>query len=78
MIWLAAPGSQLIHGSWLRECTAVGHLYWRIFIIALLASIYPWGSSRMEKEDQMLRSKFGKEWDTWSKAVPYWLIPGVY
>ncbi|KAJ8495192.1 hypothetical protein ONZ45_g12970 [Pleurotus djamor] len=64
MIWFATPGSQLVRGSWLTEFMCV--------------AIYPWAYARMDKEDKMLRKKFGREWDMWREAVPYWLIPGVY
>ncbi|KAJ8482504.1 hypothetical protein ONZ45_g14930 [Pleurotus djamor] len=73
------PYSILVRGSWLTECTVVGHLYWRLAIVTVMCvCIYPWAYARMDKEDQMLRKKFGREWDMWREAVPYWLVPGVY
>ncbi|KAJ8509106.1 hypothetical protein ONZ45_g8690 [Pleurotus djamor] len=31
----------------------------------------------MEKEDEMLRNEFGKEWELWKEAVPYKLFPVI-
>ncbi|KAJ7254984.1 hypothetical protein B0H12DRAFT_1016636 [Mycena haematopus] len=34
--------------------------------------------TRMRKEDEMLRGRFGKEWEEWAARVPYRIVPGVY
>jgi protein-S-isoprenylcysteine O-methyltransferase Ste14 len=33
---------------------------------------------RMDEEDKMMRTRFGKEWEQWAARVPYKLIPGAY
>jgi protein-S-isoprenylcysteine O-methyltransferase Ste14 len=33
---------------------------------------------RTKKEDEMLKSKFGEQWETWAKNTPWRLLPGVY
>lgn len=34
--------------------------------------------TRMPKEDNLLRARFGRQWDEWAKNVPYRLVPYVY
>ncbi|KAG2751227.1 hypothetical protein P692DRAFT_20727219 [Suillus brevipes Sb2] len=33
---------------------------------------------RMKREDKMMHSTFGEEWEAWAKKVKYRIIPGVY
>ncbi|KAI0673650.1 hypothetical protein C8Q78DRAFT_969247 [Trametes maxima] len=33
---------------------------------------------RVDKEDEVLRERFGEEWEEWAKNTPYKLIPYVY
>lgn len=34
--------------------------------------------SRMKREDRMMHSAFGEEWQAWARSVKYRIIPGVY
>lgn len=33
---------------------------------------------RMKREDRMMHSAFGEEWEAWARKVKYCIIPGVY
>lgn len=73
--------SYLSSGSWLVECSgwipdSLGVLggLWAVIVGILLVAL----TSRTRKEDEMLKRQFGKQWEEWSKNVPYRLIPGVY
>lgn len=35
-------------------------------------------ASRLPKEDALLKSEFGKEWEAWARDVRHSLVPGVY
>ncbi|KAJ7749419.1 hypothetical protein B0H16DRAFT_1319342 [Mycena metata] len=65
-------------GEWAMECT---RLFTRrgaaaIWAAVLLGVVGLRG--RMKREDQMLKERFGKEWETWATRVPWWILPGVY
>lgn len=45
--------------------------------ISMLASQAVMFAKRAEKEDMMLKSKFGREWDDWAKRVPAKLVPFI-
>ncbi|KAF7428330.1 hypothetical protein PC9H_007551 [Pleurotus ostreatus] len=68
-------------GSWFRECdvlrTRGGMAAVAVFGV-LMSLIISGLMKRVEKEDEMLRQKFGKQWDEWAERVPYRLIPMVY
>ncbi|KAF8635691.1 hypothetical protein AX15_000316 [Amanita polypyramis BW_CC] len=72
LLWYLTPG------SFTYESTALAR---KIFVIAVAgvlivaASFIP---RRIGKEDEMLRERFGAEWDDWTQRVRYKLIPGVY
>jgi len=71
----------LSSGSWARESGALmskpGQLLFWTYII-LVASIC-WGLLlRMVKEDEALHREFGEAWESWARAVPYKLFPGIY
>ncbi|KAF8074177.1 hypothetical protein FPV67DRAFT_791555 [Lyophyllum atratum] len=68
-------------GSWLKECglleTIPGRLMlcvWSTIAAAVVASLL----LRVPREDQILRMKFGEEWEMWAERVPYRLVPGIY
>lgn len=71
----------LSNGSWFVECSGwivegngvLGGLRAAIVGILLIALV-----SRTRKEDEMLKRQFDKQWEDWSKMVPYRLIPGLY
>ena len=70
-----------LQGSWARESGALmskpGQLIFLTYFI-LVASIC-WGLlARMFKEDEALHREFGEAWESWARAVPYKLLPGIY
>jgi protein-S-isoprenylcysteine O-methyltransferase Ste14 len=68
-------------GSWLRESHILDTRPGAIIVgaitlyLALIAIILV---SRMWREDEELKQRFGTEWKVWARCVPYMLIPGVY
>ncbi|PPQ88046.1 hypothetical protein CVT24_010912 [Panaeolus cyanescens] len=76
ILWNAAPG------SWVQECgllnTKLGALICSVAAFWLAASVYFIPISRMQREDNVLKEKFGQEWEEWAKQVPYKLIPFIY
>lgn len=79
---IAGVGFVLCHlspGSWVIECSGLtsprGILgIWVTGLSIAFSALIP----RMRKEDGMLRSKFGKEWEEWANRVRYRLVPGIY
>ncbi|KAJ6516950.1 hypothetical protein C8R47DRAFT_1268772 [Mycena vitilis] len=70
----------LTPGTWIIECTtfaAPRGVIAAICVIGLTAAAVGL-RTRMQKEDEMLRKRFGREWDEWAARVPCWVIPGVY
>jgi len=70
-------------GSWAIECSGLfpplleGPLVFLCYIITGVVAFLVI-APRLEKEDRMLRKRFGLEWDEWAAKVPCRLIPGVY
>jgi protein-S-isoprenylcysteine O-methyltransferase Ste14 len=68
-------------GSWVRE-SGVLHTWlgvatlgsYGIFMIGILLSLMRRGSG----EDEELKRAFGKQWEEWSKNVPYRILPGIF
>ncbi|EPQ57563.1 ICMT-domain-containing protein, partial [Gloeophyllum trabeum ATCC 11539] len=83
-ILLAIPGIQLCMlgpGSWLRESGMLGKVWGKVFLVywgVLCAAAYPSVVARVPKEDEMMRNRFGVEWEQWAKQVAYRIIPGMY
>lgn len=82
---LSHPGWVLWHfgeGSWVRESgmwnTFAGKFVILGFFVSIICGMLYLVLMRMKNEDDALRKQFGKNWDTWAKNVPYFLIPGVY
>lgn len=81
---LMASGSILVllgPGSWARGSgvlgTAVGKVVatmWVAYSGVLVCSL--WG--RVNKEDEVLRERFGSEWDLYASTTRYRLIPFVH
>jgi len=70
----------LTPGSWFFECGVWRSYYVFPFLllwilVTALRLIYAF--VRSGHEDEALRKKFGDEWDSWAKKVPYSIIPGV-
>ena len=69
-------------GSWVRECgffaSPTGILCLAVYVAVAILSTSAIPFSRMSKEDEVLKRKFGRQWDDWAKRVPYLVIPGVY
>jgi protein-S-isoprenylcysteine O-methyltransferase Ste14 len=80
---LVIYGSYLMHlarGGWVRECgvmdTTVG--FWLVVSylgLSGVSSVSLWRRGALE--DVELKKAFGAEWISYSKEVPYRLIPGV-
>lgn len=81
---LMGLGTVLMHfapGGWYAEC--LGYMSWASKVFAFLWSAWelllPLAlMTRVEKEDSVLREKFGDEWDAWRKQTPYRVFPLVY
>ncbi|TFK54019.1 ICMT-domain-containing protein [Heliocybe sulcata] len=83
-ILLAVPGIQLCllgAGSWVHTSGILGTVLGKAFVgywgfLCLLA--YPAVVARVPKEDEMLKKRFGQEWEDWARKVPNRLIPWVF
>ncbi|KAK7437942.1 hypothetical protein VKT23_018377 [Stygiomarasmius scandens] len=68
-------------GSWVRESgvldTVVGKIVLGGYAFAIFSGLVAM-LRRTKIEDQLLKDKFGKEWEEWAKKVPYKLLPGIY
>jgi protein-S-isoprenylcysteine O-methyltransferase Ste14 len=72
--------SHLGAGTLVGECMTLGNQGW-IFGWAWIACVCigVFGLvSRMKKEDELLRTEFGNEWEEYRKKVPWKFIPGIY
>lgn len=68
-------------GSWVRESGFFETRIGRILTVGegvLLAMLFLISLRRVSKEDEMLKKKFGKEWEDWAREVPHALVPWVY
>lgn len=70
----------LSYGGWNSECgimeTPIRFGVWWFFSVASMSLVSLW--RRCGFEDEMLRKKFGEDWEKWRKDVPYRICPGVY
>ncbi|KAF7339013.1 Protein-S-isoprenylcysteine O-methyltransferase [Mycena venus] len=57
-----------LRGSYVWECI------WVCVALAVIASLV----LRMPREDEILRKRFGEEWDEWKRAVPWKVVPWVF
>jgi len=71
----ASPGSFVRSSGWLS--TYFGRAVLGVWIIQVTLSVVL-SRARSVSEDAMLRRHFGEEWDSWSKRVPYRLLPGIF
>ncbi|PFH49778.1 hypothetical protein AMATHDRAFT_146926 [Amanita thiersii Skay4041] len=72
---------QLSPGSWVRECGALSSVLGQIAFwtyLTLVSTICSGLMLRMSKEEEALKSKFGKAWEEWAERVRYKLVPGLY
>jgi len=68
-------------GSYARECGALNSYVGRgaaLINISIVITIISGLLTRMSKEDDALRKRFGKKWEEWAERVPYKLIPWMY
>ncbi|KAJ7683539.1 hypothetical protein B0H17DRAFT_1181582 [Mycena rosella] len=68
-------------GSWFMECVFKGSMAGTVFCATYIitTSLVVTGLlSRISKEDEGLRGKFGDEWEVFAARVPYVLMPGIY
>jgi protein-S-isoprenylcysteine O-methyltransferase Ste14 len=74
--------SFILPGSWLGGCSDLlsgDKLCSTVTIAGVVgAPLILLLTGRIGKEDEILRQRFGEEWDAWRVRVPYKLIPGVY
>ncbi|KAJ7115385.1 hypothetical protein C8R44DRAFT_794566 [Mycena epipterygia] len=70
-----------LRGSYVWECTvwggAVGRAImglWMGVALAVIASLF----LRVPMEDDMLKERFGSEWEEWKRAVPSKIIPVIF
>lgn len=81
---LSMTGVALWHfspGSWLVECSGlISDVSTAVYgaVILWIAIVTVTLGPRMNKEDEMLKRTFGKEWEEWAERVPYRLVPGIY
>jgi protein-S-isoprenylcysteine O-methyltransferase Ste14 len=70
-------------GSYVWECVlweqrgTFGHGVigvWAGVALAVAASLV----LRMPREDEILRKRFGEEWDEWKRAVPWKIVPWIF
>ncbi|KAF5377854.1 hypothetical protein D9615_006827 [Tricholomella constricta] len=74
----------LAPGSWLRECSGLWR--WDASGTSVVLGVFVAGAAvarralagRMRREDEMLRARFGEEWERWAMKVPWRLVPGLY
>ncbi|PIL35218.1 hypothetical protein GSI_03008 [Ganoderma sinense ZZ0214-1] len=69
------PGSYLYESGmlanpWVAGPAAAWALWW--------ASVAGGVVRRVSTEDEVLRNRFGQEWEEWAKRTPYKLVPYVY
>ncbi|KAI0720593.1 hypothetical protein C8T65DRAFT_633663 [Cerioporus squamosus] len=69
-------------GSLLMECGVLGSWRGRVFATVWLAELLfvpcIMVFSRVKAEDEMLKKKFGQEWEEWASRTPYVLLPWIY
>ena len=70
--------SKAAHGNPFTASALVGRVAWAWIAFAVW---YAWwlavGVRRARMEDAALRQEFGKEWDAYARAVPWWFFPGL-
>ncbi|CAL1711905.1 unnamed protein product [Somion occarium] len=74
--------TNLTPGGWIVECDVLGRgLFGLATRATFFVALYGWwiavGIYRAQIEDGELRKLFGKEWDQYAAAVPYWFVPGI-
>ncbi|KAF7350675.1 Protein-S-isoprenylcysteine O-methyltransferase [Mycena sanguinolenta] len=67
----------LAPGAWAVECADVlGPLGLAVLWVVGFSIAGIGLRTRMRKEDEMLKGRFGKEWKEWAARVPYRIVPG--
>ena len=78
--WIAecVSSGKAAHGNPFTASALVGRVAWAWIAFAVW---YAWwlavGVRRARMEDAALRQEFGKEWDAYARAVPWWFFPGL-
>ncbi|KAG5640698.1 hypothetical protein DXG03_007484 [Asterophora parasitica] len=71
--------SHLSSGAWMTSCGPLGVVpraagvvwaAWWVWTVAV-------GLSRAQAEDREMQRVFGKEWEAYARAVPWWFVPGI-
>jgi protein-S-isoprenylcysteine O-methyltransferase Ste14 len=60
------------------QTTGVVALAWMATTAAIITTVIPFLIVRTSVEDEMLKKRFGKEWEKWAKRVPYRLLPFLW
>jgi protein-S-isoprenylcysteine O-methyltransferase Ste14 len=82
-LWIVGIGTLCFHGSrgsWVRESGIMDTMIGKILAYGVVMSvtISAWMlRKRWEREDQVLKKEFGKQWDEWAQRVPYAILPGI-
>ena len=77
---LVLGGTLLVHGArgaLTHECPVACYL-WTIFWSLLMAISCAMTVDQCTREDRVLHSAFGREWEAWSGRVRWRLVPWVY
>jgi protein-S-isoprenylcysteine O-methyltransferase Ste14 len=68
--------------TFLRECVAwkfpLMYRSFLVFVIMISSVMFLNALKRAVKEDEMLRKKFGKEWEEWARKTRYRFVPGIW
>jgi len=68
-------------GGWVQESgvlsTLVGKAAVGVWVPMMSAVMWIAVFKRPHDEDEMLKEKFGKEWEEWAERVPHRIMPGV-
>lgn len=67
-------GNVMLHLS-VTDSGAVKWVFWSWTLLTSSVASRLW--SRSKQEDEMLRKKFGAEWEAYRERVPYRLVPGL-
>ncbi|KAM5540914.1 hypothetical protein V8D89_005558 [Ganoderma adspersum] len=70
-----APGSYLYESGMLANPLVAGSAAaWALWWICLTGGVI----RRVSTEDEVLKNRFGQEWEEWARRTPYKLVPYLY
>ena len=69
------PGSYLYESGMLANPLVAGSAAaWTLWWISVTGAVV----RRVSTEDEVLKNRFGQEWEEWAKRTPYKLVPYLY